>query len=84
MRAIKTSWGREADRLVGRWSEANDVQVRYNPPWIRDAAHTAPHREDFSPLVLELDFLNRLSSFAGRGRFERALEGFTWRSTCWH
>jgi hypothetical protein len=80
MRAIKTSWGTEADHLVGRWSEADDIQVPYNPPWMRDTAKIAPHREDVSPLVLALDF-RRLSPF-GRGWFERAWEGFTSRSTC--
>lgn len=84
MRAIKTSWGTEADHLVGRWSEAKDVQVPYNPPWMRDAANTAPHREAVSPLVEELDFLNGLSPFAGRGWFERALEGLTSPPTCRH
>jgi hypothetical protein len=84
MSAIKTSWGTEADHLVGRWSEAKDVQVPYNPPWMRDAANTAPHREDVSPLVLELDSLNRLSPFAGRGWFERALGRFTSQSICRH
>jgi hypothetical protein len=71
-----------ADRrqLVGRWSEAVDIQAPYNPPWMRDAAKTALHWEDVSPLVLALDF-RRLSPF-GRGWFERALEGFTSRSTC--
>ena len=84
MRAIKTSWAREAGHLVGRWSEAKPMQVPYNPPWLRDAANPVPHREDVSPLVLELDFLNRLSPFAGRGWFERAFEGFTSRTSFSH
>ena len=80
MHAIKTSWGTEAGLLVGRWSEARDMKVPYSPLWMRDAARTAPDREAVSPLVLALDF-RRLSPF-GRGWFERALEGFTSRSTC--
>jgi len=80
MRALKTSWGTEADHLAGRWSEAVDIEVPYNPPWMRDAAYTGTHREYVSPLVLALDFRRR-SPF-GRGWFERALEGFTSRSTC--
>jgi hypothetical protein len=84
MRPIKTSWGTEAGQLVGRWSEGRDVQLPYNPPWMRDAAKAAPHREEASALVLELDFLNRLSPFAGRGWFERMLGGFTSRSICRH
>jgi len=59
MSPIKTSWGTEADHLVGRWSEATDVRVPYNPLWMRDAASTAPHPKDVSTLLLELDFLNR-------------------------
>jgi hypothetical protein len=74
MSAIKTSWGTEADHLVGRWSESTDVQVPFSQPWMREAASTAPHLEDVSPLLLELDFLNRLSPFAGRGWFERLLQ----------
>jgi hypothetical protein len=62
MRAIRTSWGTEADHLVGRWSEAMDIQVPYNPPWMRDAAKAASRRQDVSPLVLVLDF-RRLSPF---------------------
>lgn len=76
MRAIKTSWGTEADHLVSRWFETKDVQLPYNPPWMQHAANTAPHLEAVSPLVRELDFLNNLSPLAGRGWFERALEGF--------
>ena len=64
MCAMEASWGREADHLVSRWSEAMDRQVPYNPPWMRDAAKTTPHREAVSPLVLALDF-TRLSPFAG-------------------
>jgi hypothetical protein len=75
MSAIKISWGTEADHLASRWSEAKDVQVPYNPPWMQDAAGTAAHREAVPPLELALDF-TRLSPF-GRGWFERALEGFT-------
>ena len=75
MRAIRTSWGTEADHLVSRWFEGMDVQVSYHPPWMRDAPNTIHHPEAVSPLVRELDFLNRLSPFAGRGWFERALEG---------
>ena len=37
--------------LVSRWSEAKDLQVPYNPLWMRDAANTAPHREAVSPLM---------------------------------
>jgi hypothetical protein len=80
MSAIKISWGTEADHLAGRWSEDKDLQVPYNPPWMQDAANTAPRREAASPLVLALDFA-RLSPF-GRGWLERALEGFTPRSAC--
>src|SRR5580704_17342018 len=83
MRAIKTLWGTEADHLVGRWSDGRDVLVPYNPPWRRDAAQAAPHREEVSPLVLELDF-TRLSPFAGRGCFERALGGFISQSARRH
>ncbi len=79
MRAIRTSWRTEADHLVGRWSVAMEIQVPYNPPWMRDAAKTAPHREDVLPLVLASDF-RRLSPF-GREWFVRALEGLTLRST---
>jgi hypothetical protein len=75
MLAIQTSWGIEADHLVSRWSEAMDVKVPYNPPWMRDPAKTAPRPGAGSPLEQELNFLNRLSPFAGRGWFERALEG---------
>jgi hypothetical protein len=74
MRTIKTSWGTEADHLVSWWSEATDIQVPYNPPWMRDAAKTTPRRENVSPLVLALDF-RRLSPF-GREWFVRTLEGF--------
>jgi hypothetical protein len=84
MRAVETSWGTDADHLESRWSEAKDVQVPYRPPWMRDAANAAPHQEAVSPLVQELDFLNRLSPFAGRGWFERALEGFISPPTCRH
>jgi hypothetical protein len=83
MREIKTSWVTEADHLISRWSEAEDVQAPYNPPWMRDAANTAAYREDVSPLVLELNFLSRLSPF-GRGWFERALEGLISPRTCRH
>jgi hypothetical protein len=71
MSPIKISWRTEADHLAGRWSEAKDLQVPYNPPWMQEAANAAAHR-DVSPLALELDFLDRLSPF-GRAWFERTL-----------
>jgi hypothetical protein len=81
MRVIRSSWQTEANRLICRWSEAKEERFPYNPPWIQEAFKTPPHRERVSPLVLELDF-RRLSPLAGRGWFERALEGFTLRPTC--
>jgi len=50
---------------------------------MRDATNTG-NSEVVSPLVRELDFLNKLSPFAGRGWFERALEGLISPPTRWH
>lgn len=77
MYTIKSSWQTEADRLICRWSEAKEVQVPYNPPWIQDASKTTSHAEGVSPLVLELDF-TRLSPFAGRGMVRARLGSKMW------
>jgi hypothetical protein len=76
MLSIGGSWQTEVGRLVCRWYAANEVQLPYNPSWMRDASQTVSPAACVSPLVLALDFANNLSPFAGRGWFERALEGF--------
>jgi hypothetical protein len=83
MRTIKSSWQREAGRLICRWSEAKELPVPYSLPWIQDAFKTTSHAEGVSPLVLALDF-TRLGPLGGRGWFERALGGFTSRPACGH
>ena len=73
--SVSSSWHTEAGRLVCRWGEASDMRLPYDPPWIRDASRIASPGAGASPLVLALDFANNLSPLAGRGWFERLLEG---------
>ena len=75
MRTIRGSWQTAAGQLICRWSTPRQVQVSYKPPWMQNASETS-HTEGASPM----DF-TRLSPLAGRGWFERTLEGFTSRPT---
>ena len=79
--SINGSWQTQGGRLVCRWFDANDVPFPHNSPWIRDAWTTAYPAACASTLMLALDFANNLSPFAGRGWFERSLEGFVPSST---
>jgi hypothetical protein len=72
VRSVRSAWRTDVGRLTCRW-EATELQSPYCPPWMGDAS-TAFHEEVVSPLILALDF-TRLSSFAGKGWFERMLGG---------
>jgi hypothetical protein len=73
--SVKCAWQIGVGGLTCRWDEATELQSPYCPPWMKDTSTAALNEELVSPLVLALDF-TRLSPFAGKGWFERMLEGF--------
>jgi hypothetical protein len=68
--AVSSSWGTEGGHLVSRWSASLAREGQYDAPWIRQTP--GAQLEPVSALALALDF-TRLSTWAGKGWFERAL-----------
>lgn len=58
---MKVCWQTEMDHLLGRWSEEKE-RVRYDPPWIHDAARNIQNKNVPPP---DLNF-TRPSPFGGK------------------
>jgi len=82
VRSVRSVWQTDVGRLTCRWDDDTELQSPYCPPWMGDVS-TAFHDEVVSPLAVALDF-TRLSPFAGKGWFERMLEGLISLPTCPH
>ena len=60
VRPMEISWQAGPDRLMCRWTEA-DERVRYSPPWMRDASRFLDQKHGCAPEMA----LSKVSPFGG-------------------
>jgi hypothetical protein len=69
---MSSSWQTAGGQLGCHWHQTDETQPPYRSRWMQDGYGKGPQQA--SPLMLALDW-TRVSPFAGKGWFERMLDG---------